>query len=374
VSRDTLLSLIDPDPEQPRKLFNDASLQELAQSMATNGLVVPILLRPSPGERYIIVHGERCYRAAMALGWETIPAEVRELTPDEAHWTSLVENVQRADLLPIEEARAYQHRLGQGLTQDQLAQRVGKNRSYIAQKLRLLTLPAPIVVYLEGKALTEGHARQLLKIRQWYGCELTREFPGLRETLATKDWEAETSKHVCLLLCGLRPEKEPDYLPVFLYPRSTAAESSTFAAYRAFCEDLQLRDPAVPQWEVVAFWWAAAVVLGELSVSALDRALERWHRRILSALTYWDLRWRTTGHCNAPQWASERAEAMWYWSCWGDLRHAGLLTAAIRREVPTNLQKDANEWVYREGAFVYPSQLQRRYAESSEEMTALFGG
>ena len=130
----------------------------------------------------------------------------------------------------------------------------------------------------------------------------------------------------------------------------------------------------MPQWEVVAFWWAAAVVLGELSVTALDRALDRWHRRMLSALTYWDLRWRTTGHCDAPQQASERAEAMWYWATWGDLRHAGLLTAARRREIPAKLQKEANEWVNREGAFVYPSQLQRRYAESPEEMTALFGG
>ncbi len=372
MSRDTLLSLIDPDPEQIRKIFDEASLQGLAQSIATNELVVPILLRPSSGGRYIIVHGERRYRAALALGWEMIPAEVRELTPDEAHWISLVENVQRADLSSIEETRAYYLRLAQGLTQAQLAQRVGKDRSYIAQKLRLLTLPAPIIVYLEHKALAEGHARQLLKIRQWFGHELTREFPELRETLAAKDWDAETPKHVCFLLCALRPEELPDYLAVFLYPRSVEAQTWVMAAYRAFCEDLQARQYELPQWEVMAFWWASAVALGRLSVTALDRALDRWHRRILSALSYWDWRWQTTGDCEPPANEPDRAEAIWYWSTWGDLRHAGLLTAATRREVPASLQQAANEWVHREGAFVYPSELQRRFVASPEEMVALY--
>ena len=89
VSRDTLITLIDPDPEQPRKVFNEAKLAELAESMAANGLAVPILLRPMPDGRFLIVHGERRWRAAQRLGWETIPAEVRELTPDKpigCHW------------------------------------------------------------------------------------------------------------------------------------------------------------------------------------------------------------------------------------------------------------------------------------------------
>jgi ParB family chromosome partitioning protein len=106
--------LIDPDPEQPRNVFDEATLAELAASMAANGLVVPILLRPAADGRYIIVHGERRWRAAQRLGWDTIPAEVRELAPDEAHWLSLVENVQRADLSPVVEARAYQARLLNG--------------------------------------------------------------------------------------------------------------------------------------------------------------------------------------------------------------------------------------------------------------------
>jgi ParB family transcriptional regulator, chromosome partitioning protein len=118
VSRDTLLSLIDPDPEQPRKVFDETKLAELAESMASNGLAVPILLRPMPDGRFLIVRGARRWRAAQRLGWETIPAEVRELTPDEAHWLSLVENVQRSNLSPIEEAEGYQARLATGLTQE----------------------------------------------------------------------------------------------------------------------------------------------------------------------------------------------------------------------------------------------------------------
>src|SRR5918992_2754260 len=107
VSRDTLISLIDPDPEQPRKVFDEARLAELAESMAANGLAVPILLRPTPNGRFVIVHGERRWRAAQRLGWETIPADVRELSAEEAPWLSLVENVQRANLSPIEEGEAY---------------------------------------------------------------------------------------------------------------------------------------------------------------------------------------------------------------------------------------------------------------------------
>lgn len=140
MSRDPLLSLIDPDPEQPRKHFDEVSLQELAQSMAAHGLAMPILLRPTADGRYILVHGERRWRAARILGWETIAAEVRELSPEEAHWLSPIENIQRDDLSPIEEAQAYQGYLAQGLTQDALAQRIGKDRSYYRSKIAAVDL------------------------------------------------------------------------------------------------------------------------------------------------------------------------------------------------------------------------------------------
>lgn len=164
MSRDILLSLIDPDPGQPRKHLHEIGIKELAQSMAENGLVQPIMVRPSEGPRYVIVHGERRWQAAKWLGWEYISAEVRDVTPDEAHWLSLVENVQRSDLSPIEEANAYSERLEEGLTQEQLGQRIGKTQSYIAQKLRLLRLPDDVQLAIAKGEITEGHARQLLRL------------------------------------------------------------------------------------------------------------------------------------------------------------------------------------------------------------------
>ena len=163
MSQDILLTLIDPDPTQARKTFDAGRLEELAQSLAESGQAVPVLLRPGQDGRYLLVHGERRWRAAQLLGWDTLRAEVQDLTPDQARWLALVENLQRADLSPIEEAQAYQVALSEGMTQAALGQKLGKSQSYIAQKLRLLTLPEPLQFYLDRGALTEGHARQLLR-------------------------------------------------------------------------------------------------------------------------------------------------------------------------------------------------------------------
>ena len=150
------IELIHADPNQPRKYFDEEGIRELSQSMEANGLAVPILVRPDD-EGYLIVHGERRYRAAQLLGWEEIPAEVRELSIEEAGWLSLIENIQREDLSPIEEAQAYRIHL-ENMTQAELGERIGKDRSYISQKLRLLTLPPPIQYYLNTRSIREGHA------------------------------------------------------------------------------------------------------------------------------------------------------------------------------------------------------------------------
>lgn len=164
MSRDILLSLIDPDRGQPRQNFDEDKLAELAASMDAKGLIQPIMVRPNGDDgRFAIVHGERRYRAALSLGWDTIRAEVRDVDADEAHWLALIENVQRRDLSPIEEARAYQGRLAEGITQTELGKRIGKSQSYIAQKLRLLKLPTDVQAAV-GDGIAEGHARQLLKL------------------------------------------------------------------------------------------------------------------------------------------------------------------------------------------------------------------
>lgn len=163
MSHDILCALIDTDQDQPRKHFDAAALGELAQSIAASGLAVPILVRPV-GDRFLIVHGERRFRAVQSLGWESIPADVRDMSAQDARWLALVENVQRSDLTPIEEAQAYQAALSGGITQTELGRRLGKSQSYIAQKLRLLKLPEDVRRALSVGQLSEGHARQLLRL------------------------------------------------------------------------------------------------------------------------------------------------------------------------------------------------------------------
>ena len=147
---------------QPRKRFDEGRLEELAASIREHGIVEPILVRRD-GQRYRIVAGERRWRAAQRAGLQEIPAIVRDATPAEAFEIALVENVQRADLNAIEEAEAYQLLVSEhGLTQEQVAQRVGKERSTVANALRLLKLPEDVRDAVRDGRLEMGHARALL--------------------------------------------------------------------------------------------------------------------------------------------------------------------------------------------------------------------
>lgn len=157
------IDLIEPNPDQPRAKFNDAKLDELAQSIRSNGLVQPILLRRVANGHFQIVAGERRWRAAQRAGLHKVNAVVRDISDDKLLELALIENIQRQELNPIEEAMAYQrliHTLG--LTQDEVARQVGKERSSIANYLRLLKLPAEIQRMLEDDLISMGHARALL--------------------------------------------------------------------------------------------------------------------------------------------------------------------------------------------------------------------
>lgn len=157
------IDLIDPNPDQPRLRFNEDKLNELAQSIRTNGLVQPLLLRRGANGRYQIVAGERRWRAAERAGLRRIHAVIRNIPDSKLLELALIENIQREELNPIEEASAYQrliHNLG--LTQDEVAQQVGKDRSSIANYLRLLKLPEDVQRMLEDDLISMGHARALL--------------------------------------------------------------------------------------------------------------------------------------------------------------------------------------------------------------------
>ncbi len=164
-AREIPIELIRRNPAQPRVHFAEAELEELAASIRQRGVLQPILVRPSRGAQgeYQIVAGERRWRAAQKAGLAAIPALVRELADAETLEIALVENVQRADLDPLEEAGAYSSLMElSGSTQEQVADVVGKSRSHVANTLRLLQLPAAVQALVRSGAITAGHARAVL--------------------------------------------------------------------------------------------------------------------------------------------------------------------------------------------------------------------
>lgn len=156
---------IDANPNQPRREFDDVALGELAESIKQIGIIQPITLREMPGGRYQIIAGERRWRAGQRAGLKTIPAYIRSADDENMMQMALVENIQREDLNAIEIALAYKNLIDVcHLTQEQLAERVGKKRATIANFLRLLKLPAQVQVALKNREVDNGHARALLSL------------------------------------------------------------------------------------------------------------------------------------------------------------------------------------------------------------------
>jgi ParB family transcriptional regulator, chromosome partitioning protein len=163
--RQVPLDLLEPNPFQPRSSIDPAALEELTQSIRLRGILQPLLVRPHPttADRYQIVAGERRWRAAAAAGLHDVPALVNEMTDTEAAAVALVENLQRQDLNPIDEAEGYDRLLTQfHFTQEALGQAVGKSRSHISNTLRLLNLPESVKAALRKGEISAGHARALL--------------------------------------------------------------------------------------------------------------------------------------------------------------------------------------------------------------------
>jgi ParB family chromosome partitioning protein len=154
---------ISPNPYQPRATFDEEALAELAASIREKGLLQPIVVRRAGDGRYELIAGERRLRAAQRAGLERIPILVRDANDSEALELALIENLQRENLNPVEEARAFQRLADEfGLGQEDIAQRVGKSRSTVTNSLRLLQLPSDVLAQLESGALSAGHARTLL--------------------------------------------------------------------------------------------------------------------------------------------------------------------------------------------------------------------
>ncbi len=190
--RNVALASIKPLPGNPRKVFDEAALEELAASIATRGVIQPIIVRPHPnGEGYQLVAGERRWRAAQKARLHEIPALVRNLSEREVMALALIENLQREDLNPVEEARAY-HRLSEdeGMIQVDIAKMVEKSRSHVANMMRLVTLPDPVLDLIQSGKLSMGHARALI------GRDDARELAevAVAEGLSVRDVETLTRK------------------------------------------------------------------------------------------------------------------------------------------------------------------------------------
>ena len=158
------ISDIQKNPYQPRKEFSKEKIEELAQSIKENGLIQPIIVRQSPVIGYEILAGERRYRASIAAGLLEVPVIIKNLSDQDMMIHSIIENLQREDLNPIEEAKAYQSLIDKGYTHADIAEKMGKSRPYITNLVRLLTLPDFILTEVEAGKLSQAHARLLIQL------------------------------------------------------------------------------------------------------------------------------------------------------------------------------------------------------------------
>ncbi|MDE7405632.1 MAG: ParB/RepB/Spo0J family partition protein [Clostridiales bacterium] len=198
-----LLSNIEPNVDQPRKQFNDDALAALVESIKTHGVITPLIVTPKPDGKYMIIAGERRYRAATAAGLVSVPVCVRECTQVQIDELSLIENIQREDLNPMEVARAIKKLMDDyGYTQEEAAERIGKARPTVANLLRLMDLTEAVQKMVESGQLSAGHARCLVTVAdsdlQW---ELAQKARGDR--MSVRDFEK-------LVKNTLNPKKKPD--------------------------------------------------------------------------------------------------------------------------------------------------------------------
>lgn len=158
------LSEIQKNPYQPRKDFSEEKIQELAQSIKENGLIQPIIVRQSPVIGYEILAGERRYRASIVAGLSEVPVIVKNLSDQDMMVHSIIENLQREDLNPVDEAKAYQSLIDKGFTHADIAEKMGKSRPYITNLVRLLNLSPSILKEVESGRLSQAHARLLINL------------------------------------------------------------------------------------------------------------------------------------------------------------------------------------------------------------------
>ena len=204
------ISEIEPNRTQPRKEFDEQALSELAESISQHGLLQPLLVRPLTLGGYQIVAGERRYRASRMAGLTEVPVIIKELTDTETMEIALIENLQREDLSPVEEALGYKALIDEhGFSQEEVAKSVGKSRPAVANALRLLKLPDNIMEYLKDGKISPGHARALLTLENE---ELMTE---LADEIVAKDLSVRQVEIICKKKPTVQKEEKPEKKPSF---------------------------------------------------------------------------------------------------------------------------------------------------------------
>lgn len=196
------LSEVEPNPDQPRKIFDTEPLEALAESISQHGVIQPVVVRPKDG-MYMIVTGERRWRAARMAGLSEIPVIIIEADDKKAAELALVENIQRKDLNPVEEARGYAALIDEfSYTQEEIAKKIGRSRSAVTNSLRLLDLPPKALDYLASGELSEGHAKVLLSLKD------SEKIENAAETVVSKGLSVRETEKLVKFLSSVKEEEE----------------------------------------------------------------------------------------------------------------------------------------------------------------------
>ena len=201
-----LLTEIEPNKEQARKEFNEEALTELASSIEKHGVLQPLLVKPLPGGGYQLIAGERRWRAARIAGLTKVPVIIKDLSEDEAAVISLIENLQREDLNPVEEAEGYKSLIDTfGLTHEEISEKVGKSRAAVTNALRITTLPATALEMLKEGKISVGHAKVLLSLKD------EEKINACAALIKENDWSVRATETYVKKL--LKPQKEAVQAP-----------------------------------------------------------------------------------------------------------------------------------------------------------------
>lgn len=316
VSRDTrelLIDLIDPDPDQPRREIDADSIIDLANSIATNGLIHPITVRPQ-GDRFVVVAGERRLRAVRHLEFNTVAAFVRDDLADlDVIWLQATENLSRSDMSPVDEAVMFARLSATGASHSKIARRLGVSRSVVTQKLRLLNLPAPLTILLQRRLISEGHARQLLRLQSILETGVDK--PSAEPVSAERVESVMSSDH---LAASLQVQMRPldGCIFGFFITEEIPHHRTLLLAARTWFREAVSRDTEVESWERAAVHFGLLAATGGVSVADLRELLDTYQNFISSALM---AAWLEPS--GVPLWEHQSRE---WWCYRSDLRHAGL--------------------------------------------------